>query len=1066
MDRKGKINHVFKLLGILLIILAYTAFAQAQTFNLTCDDPLSCSVKSYCSDSGILALQQAWNSSSYSVTSSSTGEHTCNATVRVTAFGKGGDSHHQDNEVTDVILNGVKIGTTRDNYANPGDPLDYTFCGWETQTLGTATVNLSTNNTVTLATDDSHGIVSVTINCTPTGRPSCEEQASPRFDSIEDEEIHYDDNYEIDLWTVVNDYDAKLSDLNLEVSVSGNSLNCNIEENRYLVCETKGTLGESTVTVSAIDECEKEDEETFKINVINNPPVININDMTKSCVSDLDKFIDLRDYSVDEEEDLADYNIEVETNTSLLDCEIEDDYYLSCNVNTCEEDSTELTISITDIYNEVDDTTFKINLENFKPEVEDLPNTCVNEDDDEVIDLRDYFDDLEDGTNLDYFVDQNTYKHVECSIDNDYFLSCELKTNQFVSTLLTITAEDSEGEEIDANMLLKANCDADPNGRNKISFNAPQIGICLEKCTSYTTFIEVTNNTDEKKYFDLDLDYDDHFEIELGKNKFYLNEGQSTKVPVSARTCSNDADNYDVVISDYDNDLEITLEYEVGNCENYDGFEIEEYENKVCQGEVARYTVDVTNSTEEEKVIYLTAENQFLLPYFEKERVILEDDEKESVDVIVNAKHAPIGKYNVFLGGDADNYHIEKRLVVEVVDCSDISERNVLIETAGLCIDTERGATVESSFTLRRLADGCEGCKFDELGVDLSLFDLDYELSHDTVYLEAGEEKVIDYTLYVPENISTGVHLVEINAKELPQGVFDEELGFIDSKTICINVAGINESSVKVLTNTKDIAWCGSEIFELEIINSGDFDETFDLSATDLPVGVQVIFSEEEVTVPAKSTKIIYVSVATDHDSEIKDNQSVKINLEGTTDLSTRIYFNIKGKAELADIEILSATELLTLNAGESGTYEVLIRNNSDRTYNNIELSIESSDAEIISEVRLIESIAPGEIKTITGDISALDANGYIKAAFELESTSFLNKKEFGIFVKNNKPLLAGINSGEMGNINGPATGFFSLGGVSLGVGLGIFFILLLLALVLAVIFTKEPKTKEIWTEG
>ncbi len=1059
-----KINNIFKILGILLIIMSFTVLANAQTFNLNCSNGFNCSVKSYCQSSGIQALQQAWSSSSYTVTSNSIGEHTCNAYVQLTAFGQGGDPNHQNQEVTSIYLNGVKIGTTQDKYANSGDPNGLTFCGVDQQTLGTATVVLNQTNTVKLSTVDSHGIISVTINCTPTGKPTCDQSASPRINNLLDKEISYNSNFTIDLWNHVSDPDNQLSDLNLSILTNNNIAKCSVVNNRYLECYSDLNLGQTIVSVKAVDPCGKEKVETFKITVKNNPPVINVPNQIKSCATNLTKFLDLRNYSYDENKNAVDFNLVTQSNTNLLNCSIEDDFYLSCNVNTCSENSTNLVISITDIFGETDDTNFNIKLTNFAPTTTPIPNTCIYGNESQIINLKNYFTDVEDGNNLTFIVvDQNTNKNIDCTINNNQYLSCNLKTNALTSNLVKIRATDSGGKSVDQNVVLKTNCSGN------FSFSAPQVAICLEKCTSYTTQIELENKTNENKYFSFDLKYNNHFEVSLGKNNFWLSPGQKTSIPLSAMTCTNDNDTYNVEVKDYDNNISLTFEYEVGTCSNFDGFRLTEYENKVCKGEIAEYSVDVLNRTNELKIINLTSENQLLLPYFKKNRVILNANESETVQLVVNAKHAPIGKYNIFLGGDADNYHIEKRMVVEVVDCSGISERNLLINSSEICYDVEKGGQLSSSFTVKRLAKGCSDCKFDLLGVDLSIFGMDSLLSFDTVYLEGGQEKIIDYTIFVPKNASAGIHLLEINGNELKQGVFDNKIGFVDKETICINVLGESNSQVTVKSNVKDIVWCGSEIFELEIKNTGDFDETFSLSAFDLPVGVTASFSETTVTVKKGETKIVYVSIATNPDSIISDNQSISVKLTGTVNLTAKIYFNIKEKLGFEDLEFLSATELLSINTNESKNYELIIRNNSDRIYRNVEIDFENMPFGLTGQKRLIESISPGEIVTVSGYITAgNDINGEFRPAFVIKSFNYVNKKVFRVLVTDNKPFGIGLISGEvdsMGEGNN-LLALFSFGGIGLGLGLAIFLLLILLSFVLLVFFTSEEVKEEVWVEG
>ncbi len=1068
---KNGLNHLFKILGILLLVMSFTVFANAATFNLNCSNPFSCGSTTYCASAANPSLLQHYSSNNYTVNSSTTGEHTCSATVRLTGFGNPNGTN-QNNEITSVYLNGVKIGTTVDRYANTSDPSGTTFCGVDTQTIGPATLNLSSTNTVTISSEASHGVVSVVLNCTPTGYyDECEYNSTPRITNLVNRTIRYNSNFQIDLWNHINDADHRLSELEISATINNDLLDCEIQDNRYLVCDSLNYTGSSILTIRATDPCDDMASVDFTVNITNNPPVINVPDQERSCASNLNRFINLRNYSYDEELNLATFSLLSQSNTDLLNCRIDGGYYLTCDVNNCSESYSDLVILITDVLGLTNDTNFRINLTNSSPTASVIPDICINNSNSNIIDFKNYFSDLEDKNNLTYtLVDQNTNVNVDCRIPSlASNLSCELKTNAFTSNLLRIRATDSGAKSVEQTMILQTNCFDNPTGSGTFTFSAPQIGVCLEKCTSHTTQIEVENKTFEEKYFSFDLIYNNHLEVSLGKNNFWLSPGQKTFVPLNVRTCTNDNEFYEVEVRDYDNNMSLFFQYEIGTCNNFDGFRIDEYENKICKGDIGKISLDVFNTTSELKIINLISENQLLLPYFEKERIILNEYDKTTVDLIVNAKYAPLGKYNVFLEGAADNYLIKKRAVIEVVDCSEITERNLLIETADFCHVVEKGGRVDSSFTVRRLVEGCSICNFDKLGVDLSILGMPNELSFNTVYLEGNEQKIIDYTIYVPKNAAAGVHLLTVTGTELKQGVFDNTIGFVDQETICINVLGESKSELKLLTQQKDIIWCESEIFELEIKNTGDFDETFALSLHDLPIGVTAFLSETTINIKKGETKIIYVSIASNPESKIIDNQFITVKLNGAVNLSAKIYFNIKQKASFEDLEFLSATELLTIKTGENKIYELILRNNSNKTYKNVEIGFENLPVGVNIQNRLIDSIAPGQIVIVSGDVSFIDVNGEFKPAFVIKSFNYINKKEFRLILIDNKPFDMGFISGAgIGNNDnqGNLTGLFAFGGFNFGIGLGIFLLLVLLMFVLLVFFTSEQNKEEVWMEG
>ncbi|MDD3084223.1 MAG: hypothetical protein PHP82_04330, partial [Candidatus ainarchaeum sp.] len=318
----------------------------------------------------------------------------------------------------------------------------------------------------------------------------------------------------------------------------------------------------------------------------------------------------------------------------------------------------------------------------------------------------------------------------------------------------------------------------------------------------------------------------------------------------------------------------------------------------------------------------------------------------------------------------------------------------------------------------------------------------------------------------IPSDASAGTRFVTVSGQELPEGPF-AEIGFVQDETICLNVLGTSSSSINLRTESKDIVWCDSEIFELEIINDGDFDETFSLSTLQKPVGVNVIFSEQQVTVPKKSSKIIYVSVSTTTDSSIAENQSILIKLDGRLKLESRIYFNIVEKPFFDNVEIMSYTQLIEMNSNSEKIYYIQVRNNTDFEIKNIQLSFENTPNGIEIEKKFIDSIKPKEVLTLSGKIVSNDVNGSFSTFFVLEKVieglpnQLLNKKEFQINVQS--PSSQNVFSGLFGfNLLGfddnGSSGFFIFIGV---MGLLTF---LLLIVILSVVFSASySEKKEVW---
>ena len=1063
MDNKGSINHICKIVGIVLILLALTVFAKAETYTFDCDDPFNCSIKSYCQDvpgavpgllvhyGGAYSYLYGDEPTTYTFSSDTVGEQTCSATVTVTAMYDQG----QTDEKTQIFLNGVDMGTTTDNYCNAADGGGCVFCGRDTQTLGTRTVTLQATNTLRVNGYDSHALVGVVIDC--TGGNDCSTNLDPMIDTIDDKTVSYlsGTTFRMDLWDDITDHTDSYSELTITAVASGTTLDCTLDNNRYLECSTNGTIGTTDINITVTDDCGATDSEIFSVNVTNQAPHLTVPDQEQSCSSDMNQFIDLRNYGWDEQINDVNLLIVNQTNTDLMNCTIDNNYYLTCDVNNCAEDYTDLTVTITDIFGLDYNDIFRITLANQPPSwTDDVDDECFNSSKYKFVDLRNYTDDIEDGNNLSFNLTQTNSDAINCFIEDDYYLSCNNVSNQKATNTLTITAEDTAGLVATTTVEIGTNC----NGY--FDFNSNIRGVCLEDCTSYTSEIYLTNNSNEEKCFEFDVESNrSTFLPTLNQTNFCLNSDESITLYLSANTCKTDTSNSEVRVFDYDNNLELYFDYEIGSCNSFDGFRINEYDGKICKGEKRTYSVDVTNTSSAEKTIYLMAENSKILPYFSKDKLYLNSGETKTVDLTINAKYTPVGHYGIFLGGDATNYHIEKYLDLEVVDCSDIRERNFLITAPDICYDVERGQTFQGSFNVEQLSKNCDECSWDTKGILLSIIGMKNELAYNSLDLKCSEERKVEYTLYVPANASAGTHFVTIIGEEQPDAPFDDEIGFVEPKEVCLNVLGESNSNVLLRTQSKDIEWCATEIFELELINTGDFDESFDLTALDIPNGVSVFFSEDSVTVPEGESKIIYVSIATDPDSQIADNQFITVNLDGNIDLSTKIYFNIKEKTGFQDLEFLSSTDVIAMLTNTQAIYTVTIRNNTEKTLRNLTVDIENLPSDANYSQVIMPEIASGELITLQGKIISGDKNGEFYPVFVVSAGGVTNKEKFTLVIEKSEDSadLAGFSA------LGGLFGLFSFGELSLAIGMSVFLILLLLVIILVLVALSKSHRNEEW---
>ncbi len=1072
-----KMNHICLIAGIILLIISMTVFAHATAITLDCTNPFDCEVKSYCVGvNDIPALLGAWGNCGpsgtqcdYPFTSSTVGTHSCSVTVKTTGYGNGTGATLQNNEVVAVRINGTLIGTTIDKYANTPSPPGTVWCGIDSQTF-TKQVQLNASNTIDIHPEDSLGVVSVLINCQLVGRNCADNAASyPSISSIEDQSISYLGEFNLDLYDYISDPYDSYSQMTISMSTTGNSVNCSLDSNRYLTCTANGNIGDTTVTVSVENSCDHIATKTFNVSVTNHAPTVFVSDMQKSCVSPLGQLVNLNTYSWDENVSSATYTITSQTDTNLVNCYIDNSHYVSCFVNSCSEACSTVGLRVTDEFGLTGDDSFKLCFNNSTPTWTTLPSTCINKNDSHIINFSNYATDFEDKSNLTYTIDsQSNTSAVNCSIHDSNYLSCTLQTNQHLSSTLTIKATDNGGKYTTTQMVVNTNCydgngDDTNDGSGLIFLEATDTDVCLEKCTSYGTQMKLTNNSLERKCFSFDSEsnHNDLLKTSVSNSNVCLNSMETTYLTLGVNTCGSEDRDYTVRVYDRDSNVELSLDFEVGSsCSNFDGFKIEEFDGKVCRGEEKSLTVNVTNKTNDEKRIYLSADNAFVLPYFEDDYVQLNGGQTKQVQLVINARNLPIDHYAISLSGDSENYHIEKRLDVEVVDCSNIAERTFVLSSPEICYDVKRGQSFESQFSINRLAGECCDCVYSPKNFFFEIYGMPSVISYNQVSLNAGDSKVINYTVTVPADAPVGHQLITLNAAD-----GQEWNSYTEQKSICLNVLGEDKAGIVVKTQSKDITWCGTEIFEVELNNTGDFDANYTLSSSDVPCGVSVSFSEYSVTLKKHESKTIYVAVSTNPSSQVKDNQKFKIIVNGPVQLSAIIYFNIKEKTSFDDLEILSSSKQINTKGNSNATYDIVIRNNSDSVMNNVVVYVENMPKDVNFQTITINTLSPGEVTTVTGNIIIGDTNGYYESVFVVSSNGMVNKAPFAIWIDYNPKQSSSAGFNGVSGLFGAGFGIF---GINFGGLLAIAFLAILLIVLVAVIIlgiaaiTKQKK-REVW---
>jgi len=225
---------------------------------------------------------------------------------------------------------------TLEKNSNPNIPEPFSF-EWTPAKKGkyTLTLNVVSDDTrcTNINSEETHTL-SFTVKDSPAGN------LAPVINTINDrvQNINTIPTWEVDLWSQTNDDNTASNMLTYSLSETDRSvIECRIDANRYLRCAKPLTVGSSILTVGASDGS-LTGYQSFTITVTSNdknntaPFWSNIPDRTVTVGSTPSWRIDLWNYAKDAETESKEltYTLD-ESNSSVIDCSLESNRYVTCS---------------------------------------------------------------------------------------------------------------------------------------------------------------------------------------------------------------------------------------------------------------------------------------------------------------------------------------------------------------------------------------------------------------------------------------------------------------------------------------------------------------------------------------------------------------------------------------------------------------------------------------------------------------------------------------------------------------------------------------------------------------
>lgn len=284
-----------------------------------------------------------------------------------------------------------------------------------------------------------------------------DEGCGPVFSLIPDQSVDENSGLNENLVDLHN-YTTHHEDIN-EVNFSINSqtntsvVDCFVENNRYISCETEpDEYGVSEISVLA-DDGTYQDTQEFAVNVVdvNEPPVLDVPDQYLEPNSGMnEKVVDLWNYTQDPDTSLSDlnYSMDSQSNTSVVNCQLDSNRYLDCDVMDDVEDSySEVSIRVSDGYEtDIDDFNVWVveggGVELLNPKCGDVVSGNV-----EVEWTSAYASKVDIQYSLD---DGDSWQYIAENEDNDGSYTWDTRDYEDQANyLLRILAKDSDGNVID-----------------------------------------------------------------------------------------------------------------------------------------------------------------------------------------------------------------------------------------------------------------------------------------------------------------------------------------------------------------------------------------------------------------------------------------------------------------------------------------------------------------------------------------------------------------------------------------------------------------------------------------
>lgn len=469
-------------------------------------------------------------------------------------------------------------------------------------------------------------------------------------------------------------------------------------------------------------------------------------------------------------------------------------------------------------------------------------------------------------------------------------------------------------------------------------------------------------------------------------------------------------------------------------------------------------SIDVINRENETQTVYLDAESMLFAPFFDESKVRIRGNSIESVKLILNTNETTKnGSYKIKLYARTSANYVEREILFRIKDCK---QKDFEIRNIPISLEMRKGTSRTIRPTIENLTD-------EKITVSLSLDgNLATEHHPAEVSLYAKQSKTVEMTINAREKDAGGRHDMVFYAWTTSQE---------EQRKISVNVAKTHGLEIRVVDEKRVIGenagiYAGDAsngIIEIEVKNTGDYNDTVYLSLGTFPSGTEGALSEEQFTLGKGKTRVIYATVHAAYDASAGE-KTVRLTAEaaGNEVRKTLEFFVLEPLEEEASTGILQIASYpleIAVERGGKAAVELSLYNDSDEE---ITVNISPSGNVLPMYAFFPQTTIPAKgTAKVSGKIVAGESINAGEYMFTLAAASRKYGDDKGITVKVTQPAQESQQTREeTEEDSGILTGLFSLGALASGAGQSAMIIIIAIAtisIVYLLLKSGNGKTRE-----